>query len=91
MAGAVMMRRVMRIASSVTSRSSDALRKLKRIAGGVSGRLDVTWMLPVLSERRMLVIAVMPEVLASWKFSPTRNGIQEIAASGASNPARVRI
>ena len=37
-----MMRRVMRIASSVTSRSSDALRKLKRIAGGVSGRLDAT-------------------------------------------------
>jgi hypothetical protein len=37
MAGAVMMRRVMRIASSVTSRSSAALRKLKRIAGGVSG------------------------------------------------------
>lgn len=36
------------------------------------------------------MIAVMPEVLASWKFSPTRNGIQEIAASGASNPARVR-
>jgi hypothetical protein len=35
MAGAVMMRRV-------TSRSSAALRKLKRIAGGVSGRLDAT-------------------------------------------------
>ncbi len=84
------MRRVMRIASSVTSRSSAALRKLKRIAGGASGRLDVTWMLPVLSERRMLVIAVMPEVLASLKFSPTRNGIQEIAASGASRPGRVR-
>jgi len=32
-------------------------------------------MLPVLSERRMFMIAVMPEVLASWKFSPTRNGI----------------
>ena len=61
MAGAVMMRRVMRMASSVTSRSSAALRKLKRIAGGVSGRLDVTWMLPVLSERRMFMIAVMPE------------------------------
>jgi len=43
-------------------------------------------MLPVLSERRMFVIAVTPEVLASWKFSPTRNGIQEIAASGG-NPS----
>jgi hypothetical protein len=42
MAGAVMMRRVMRIASIVNSRSSAALSKLKRIAGGVSGRLDVT-------------------------------------------------
>ena len=47
---AVMMRRVMRIASSVTSRSSCALRKLNRIDGGLFGELDVTWMLPVLSE-----------------------------------------
>ena len=37
MAGAVMMRRVIRIAASVTSRSSSAVRKLKRIAGGLFG------------------------------------------------------
>ena len=85
-----MMRRVMRIASNVTSRSSCALRKLKRIAGGAFGDLDVTWMLPVLSERRMFMIAVTPESFASWKLSPTRNGIHEIAASGASSPGRVR-
>ena len=47
-------------------------------------------MLPVLSERRMFMIAVTPEVFASRIFSATRNGIQEIAASGASNPLRVR-
>jgi hypothetical protein len=41
-AGAVMMRRVTRIASSVTSRSSWALRKLKRIAGGIFGALEDT-------------------------------------------------
>ena len=85
-----MMRRVMRIASSVTSRSSCALRKLKRTAGGVFGDFDVTWMLPVLSERRMFMIAVTPECFASWKSSATRNGIHEIAASGASSPRRVR-
>src|SRR5712671_2704496 len=46
-------------------------------------------MLPMLSERRMFMIAVMPESFASLKFSPTRKGIHEIAASGASSPARV--
>ena len=40
--GAAMMRRVMRIASSVTSRSRWAARKLKRIAGGVFGERDAT-------------------------------------------------
>ena len=40
MAGAVMIRRVIRIASSVTSRSSWAVMKLKRIAGGVFGDFD---------------------------------------------------
>src|SRR5215813_14207009 len=40
----------------------------------------------VLSERRMFMIAVTPESFASWKLSPTRNGIREIAASGASSP-----
>jgi len=58
---AVMIHRMMRIASSVTSRSSCALRKLKRIAGGVFGDLEATWMLPVFSERRMLMIAVTPK------------------------------
>ena len=48
-------------------------------------------MLPVLSERRMFMIAVTPEFFASLKLSPTRKGIHEIAASGASSPARVRI
>ena len=62
---AVMIHRVMRIASSVTSRSSCALRKLKRIAGGVFGDLEATWMLPVLSEPRMFMIAVTPESGAS--------------------------
>ena len=85
-----MIRRVMRIASSVTSRSSRAVRKLKRIAGGVRAAVDETWMLPVLSERRMFMIAVMPDFLASLKFGSARNGIHEIAASGASSPARVR-
>src|SRR5580700_732004 len=65
MAGAVMMRRVIRIASSVTSRSSWALKKLKRIAGGVLGAAEDTWILPVLSERRIFMIAVTPEFLAS--------------------------
>ena len=48
-------------------------------------------MLPVLSERRMFMIAVTPEFFASWKFVGQKNGTQEIAASGASSPARVRI
>ena len=39
-------------------------------------------MLPVLSERRMFMIAVTPESFASWKLSPTKNGIHEIAAGG---------
>ena len=85
-----MMRLVVRIASSVTSRSNWAVRKLKRTAGWVCGDFEATWMLPVLSERRMFMIAVTPEFFASLKFAPTRNGIHEIAASGASSPARVR-
>src|SRR5258707_941686 len=89
-AGAVMMRRGMRMGCSVTSRSSWALRKLKRMAGGLVGVLDAMWMLPVLSERRMFMMAVMPEVFASLKLAPARKGIQEMAASGASRPARVR-
>ena len=48
-------------------------------------------MLPVLSDRRMFMIAVTPESFASLKFAPARKGIHEIAASGASSPARVRI
>jgi hypothetical protein len=88
---AVMMRRVMRIASSVTSRSSCAVRKLNRTAGGVRADFEVMWMLPVLSERRIFMIAVMPDCLASWKSLVIKNGTQDIAASGASSPARVRI
>ncbi len=91
MAGAVMMRRVTRIAASVTSRSNCAVRKLKRTAGGVVGELDDTWMLPVLSERSAFVMAVTPEFFASWKSFVMKNGTQEIAASGASRPLRVRI
>ena len=64
--------------------------ELNRIAGGPFSELDVTWMLPVLYERRMFMIAVTPEAFASWKLLPTRNGIHEIAASGASSPGRVR-
>ena len=48
-------------------------------------------MLPVLSERRIFVIAVIPDRFASLKFGVDRKGTQEIAASGASNPERVRI
>src|SRR6185437_1142547 len=88
--GAVMIRRVIRTTSKVTSRSSCALRKLKRMAGGLFGALDDTWMLPVLSDRRMPVIAVTPDFFDSLKFGSARNGIQEIAASGASSPGRVR-
>ena len=44
---------------------------------------------PVLSERRMFMMAVTPELFASWKFAVIRKGTQEIAASGASSPGRV--
>ena len=37
------------------------------------------------------MVAEMPEMLASWKFLASSEGIQEITASGASSPTRVWI
>ena len=90
-AGAVMTFRAIRIASNVTSRSSCALKKLKLIAGGAVGSDDFRWMLPVLSERKICIKAVTPDLSESLKFSVMKNGTQPITALGASNPARVRM
>ena len=90
MAGAFITCRAVRIAASMPVRSYSADRKLKRIAGGLRGLDDFTWMLPVLSERSTLTLIVTPRSGATERFGLTRKGRQEKLASGDSSPSRVR-
>ncbi len=82
--------RALRIAASVPVRSVSADRKLKRIAGGALGSADLTWMLPVLSERSTWTLSMIPRSLATVRLGPTRKGRTEKPASGVSSPSRVR-